>query len=141
MPGAVLAKVDRMSMQASLEVRAPLLGRRVAAFAARLGAEDCFAPGSGKRVLKRLASRYIPPAWIDRPKQGFGLPISDWGVAPMLAAVEGALLAPDARLVEWFGRPLLDAFLARQRQAPRLYQLWSVFILESWLQHHPARPI
>jgi hypothetical protein len=42
MPGAVLAKVDRMSMQHSLEVRAPLLGVDVARFAMTLAADDCY---------------------------------------------------------------------------------------------------
>src|SRR5262249_45366716 len=50
LPGAVLAKVDRMSMQHSLEVRAPFLGRDVAQFAMRLAGNDCYGAGQGKLV-------------------------------------------------------------------------------------------
>ena len=52
LPGAVLAKVDRMSMQHSLEVRTPFLGIDVAKFAADLAADDCYASGQGKLVSK-----------------------------------------------------------------------------------------
>src|SRR5262245_21989245 len=64
MPGAVLTKVDRMSMQHSLEVRAPLLGLDVARFAMRLTADACYGAGQGKLVLKRVAERYLPTDWV-----------------------------------------------------------------------------
>ena len=65
MPGAVLAKVDRMSMQHSLEVRAPLIGIEVADFAKRLAADDCYAAGKRQSFLKKVASRYLPEEWMN----------------------------------------------------------------------------
>jgi asparagine synthase (glutamine-hydrolysing) len=140
MPGAVLPKVDRMSMQHSLEVRAPLLGIEVAAFAGRLAAADCYAAGSGKRVLKRVAERYVPRAWLDRPKRGFGLPMDGWGKAALLPAATEMLLAPDARLTGWIARPALERFLASQAQSFSPYRVWALFVLETWLRTHPAVP-
>jgi asparagine synthase (glutamine-hydrolysing) len=140
LPGAVLAKVDRMSMQHSLEVRAPLLGRRVAAFAAGLAEEECFRNGSGKAVLKAVARRYLPAAWVDGRKLGFGLPMKGWAEAEVLAATEALLKPGECRLDAWLGRQALDTFLAFQREHRYIYQLWGVLILESWLRTHPARP-
>ncbi len=98
LPGAVLPKVDRMSMQHSLEVRAPLLGVEVANFAAGLAADDCYAAGQGKLVLKRVAERYIPAEWLARPKRGFGLPMDRWGAKELLPIAQERLLAPGGQV-------------------------------------------
>jgi asparagine synthase (glutamine-hydrolysing) len=124
MPGAVLAKVDRMSMRHSLEVRAPLLGIDIADFAGRLAADECHAPGHGKLVLKRVAERFVPRDWLDRPKRGFGLPMDGWGKASLLPIARAAL----------------ERFLAAQERAFSPYRVWALFVLETWLRHHPCVP-
>jgi asparagine synthase (glutamine-hydrolysing) len=138
MPGAVLAKVDRMSMQASLEVRAPLLGREVADFAAGLSASECFAEGSGKRVLKEVASRHLPVDWMNRPKQGFGLPADLWGAGTLLPAARQALCAKDTRLASWIAPTRLAAYLDHMARDFSPYRVWSLLVLEHWLRTHPA---
>lgn len=137
MPGAVLAKVDRMSMQSSLEVRAPLIGREVADFAATLAADDCYGAGQGKLVLKAVGQRYLPPDWLARPKRGFGLPMGLWGAETLLPAARRLLLAEDSRLAAWIPRPMLEAYLTRQSREFSAYRTWSLLLLESWLRHHP----
>lgn len=140
MPGAVLAKVDRMSMQHSLEVRAPLIGVDLADFAMRLGADECYAGGAGKVVLKRLAKRYLPAEWIDRPKRGFGLPETLWGAKDLLPLVRELVLGDDAHLPQWIGRDRLALFVNGLEANFHAYQTWALFILEVWLRTHPARP-
>ena len=140
MPGAVLAKVDRMSMQHSLEVRAPLLGRDVAAFAARLAAEGCYGAGQGKLVLKRVTARYLPEGWVERPKRGFGIPIELWDKSHLLPATRALLADREARLPRWLGRARLAAYLDRLEDSFHAYQCWGIFILETWLRSHRAEP-
>ncbi len=140
LPGAVLAKVDRMSMQHSLEVRAPLLGIEIAEFAARLAAEDCVRNGKGKLVLKRVAERWVPRDWLDRPKRGFGLPMDGWGKATLLPEAAALLTASDAKLPQWIARPALQAFLAAQERSFNPYRIWALFVLETWLRSHKAEP-
>jgi asparagine synthase (glutamine-hydrolysing) len=139
MPGAVLAKVDRMSMQHALEVRAPLLGRQVADFAMRMAADDLCVAGHSKRVLKQLAARYIPREWLDRPKMGFGMPVSGWGGATLAQEVSALLLSPECRLAAWIEPERLKRFVEFHMKTPTTYQLWSVFILELWLRNHAGR--
>jgi asparagine synthase (glutamine-hydrolysing) len=140
MPGAVLAKVDRMSMQHSLEVRAPLIGKDVAEFAMKLAADACYADGSGKRVLKQVASRYLPGEWMNRPKRGFGLPMDLWSADKLLPITERLLLADDARLTAWIDRGKLVAWLDALKINFNAYQTWALYILETWLRTHPAAP-
>jgi asparagine synthase (glutamine-hydrolysing) len=140
MPGAVLAKVDRMSMQHSLEVRAPLIGIEVADFAKRLAANDCYREGSGKLVLKRIASRYLPEVWMNRPKRGFGLPMDLWSADKLLPATRKLVLGPEARLPAWLDRSLLDRYLDEMKRNFNSYRVWSLYILENWLRSHPAEP-
>nr|WP_247895401.1 asparagine synthase (glutamine-hydrolyzing) [Azospirillum brasilense] len=140
LPGAVLAKVDRMSMQHSLEVRTPYLSVDVAEFGARLSASQISAGFSGKLVLKRLASRYLPADWMERPKMGFGLPMTSWAEESLRARTLALLSEPDARLTQWLPPEAVRSFFEQREQAISVYQLWSLRILEHWLRSHPAIP-
>jgi asparagine synthase (glutamine-hydrolysing) len=140
LPGAVLAKVDRMSMQHSLEVRTPFLGIEVAKFAADLAADDCYEHGQGKLVLKRVASRYLPADWLARPKRGFGLPPHVWNKEHILPLVRPLLLASDSRIGAWIDRERIKVFLDHQDREFSAYACWHLFILEIWLRTHPATP-
>jgi asparagine synthase (glutamine-hydrolysing) len=141
LPGAVLPKVDRMSMQHSLEVRTPFLNTEVARFAERLPADAMYSGGKGKRVLREIAYRYLPRELIDLPKQGFALPISRWAEQELLGVAAKLLESEDSRLREALGSTAIERFMKRQRSANGFatYQVWAISVLESWLRHHPAK--
>ncbi|MFO0874334.1 MAG: asparagine synthase (glutamine-hydrolyzing) [Phycisphaerales bacterium] len=137
MPGAVLAKVDRMSMLHSLEVRCPLLDKEVAAFAMRIDVANCWrGPAETKRVLKHLASRYLPPEWMNRRKMGFGLPANSWSPEPMLALAHDTLLAPDGRIGALLDRAELRRRIEHMRHPGcfSIYRLWPLVVLELWMR-------
>jgi asparagine synthase (glutamine-hydrolysing) len=73
-----LVKVDRMSMAVSLEARVPLLDKELVELAFRIPGALKVAGGKTKVLLKRLASRHVPPECIYRPKEGFSIPIKQW---------------------------------------------------------------
>jgi len=79
LPDDMLTKVDRMSMACALEVRPPLLADEVLDFASHLPFDAKHHRFVGKRVLRTLARRLVPPWVIDRPKQGFALPLAKYG--------------------------------------------------------------
>ena len=93
LPDDVLVKVDRASMSVGLEVRAPLLDHRVIELAWRCPRELCIENDQGKVALRRLLSSRVPAELIDRPKQGFGVPINEWLRGP-LKEWAGDMLAP-----------------------------------------------
>ncbi|MDX2224361.1 MAG: asparagine synthase (glutamine-hydrolyzing), partial [Rhodospirillaceae bacterium] len=76
LPGAVLAKVDRMSMRHGLEVRTPYLAPALFGLSGRASLSACVGGGLQKAVLRRLAARYLPEVHVRAPKKGFGMPKS-----------------------------------------------------------------
>lgn len=137
LPGAVLAKVDRMSMAHGLEVRAPLLATAIARLAGRIPLAQHLADGKGKFLLRHILKKHLPAEWVDRRKTGFGMP--------------PAFLKAHA---EFFGGQLAEAVhdgsaLSRVLDVKRLRALlpqannnivWAVIVLNQWLEKVYAQP-
>jgi asparagine synthase (glutamine-hydrolysing) len=136
LPGAVLAKVDRMSMQHALEVRTPYLNTDVAEFAAGLPVRLLFRDGRGKVLLRAVAARHLPRDLVALPKRGFGIPDDDWGGPTIRAIARRVLGTEDGCLRAWIGSAALDSVLASD---PDAHRQWALVVLESWLRHHPAK--
>jgi asparagine synthase (glutamine-hydrolysing) len=84
LPELLLMRVDKMSMGVSLEGRVPFLDHRFVEFA--MGIPERMKVGDGsefKRVLKKAVRGLIPDKLIDRPKQGFGVPVYEWMFAEL----------------------------------------------------------
>jgi asparagine synthase (glutamine-hydrolysing) len=120
----ILAKVDRASMAVSLEARVPLMDHRVAEFAWSLPMQMKLAGGQGKHLLRQVLYKYVQRNMIERPKQGFAVPIGDWLRSP---------------LRDWAGDLLSDASLGqRDLICPRSVEtLWSEH--QSERKDHSAR--
>jgi asparagine synthase (glutamine-hydrolysing) len=72
------AKVDRMSMAHSIEVRSPFLDYRFMEFASRIPVKWKLSPGRTKILMRELVRGLIPDAIIDREKHGFAGPLGSW---------------------------------------------------------------
>jgi len=135
LPDDILTKVDRATMAASLEARVPFLDPAVAALAWRLPRELKVHTGTGKWLLRRLLHRYVPPALVERPKMGFGIPVGDWLLGPLREWAE-ALLDPrrlaDDGLEPTAVRTLWDEH--RTGRADRQFELWDVLMLAAWME-------
>lgn len=136
LPGDILTKVDRAAMAISLETRAPFLDRDVVEFAWTLPMRMKLCDGKGKWPLRRLLDRHVPRALIERPKQGFGIPLDDWLRGPLREWAE-ALLSEDRLRREGYllAAPIRAAWQQHLRgEASCGHRLWSVLMFQAWLE-------
>jgi asparagine synthase (glutamine-hydrolysing) len=131
----ILAKVDRMSMATSLEVRVPMLDYEFVEWAASLPVEWKFRHGTRKFILKKLAERIgIPPALLHRRKQGFQLPLVDWMRDSMKDQFLAVLTEPRTLQRGYFKpeavRALIEEHTSGRRNRSGL--LWRMLVLELW---------
>jgi asparagine synthase (glutamine-hydrolysing) len=136
MPNDPLVKVDRMSMAHALEVRCPLLDRRVVELGFRIPASRKQANGEGKVLLRQLARHRLPEGVWQLPKRGFTAPISEWIGRPQAALFREQVLGLRSNVAGLVDRRTLDEWFEEQRTSrrDRSFALWAVWTLERWLR-------
>jgi len=134
LPGDILVKVDRMSMANSLETRAPLLDHHLIEFAQTIPASFKLRGLETKYILKRAAEGLIPDEIINRPKQGFDVPIRRWFNRELREMLDDTLNDRCARERGDFNHRAVLAILDEHRRGVRDHsrQLWSLLVLELW---------
>ncbi len=134
LPGDILVKVDRATMCVGLEGRAPFLDHRVVEYAWRLPMSLKIRPPLGKYVLRQLLYRHVPRQLVDRPKQGFSVPIGAWLRGPMRPWAEDLLdksrLEQGGIVNEKSVRTMWRQHLNGMRGWTN--ELWSVLMLQAW---------
>jgi asparagine synthase (glutamine-hydrolysing) len=78
LPELLLMRVDKMSMGVGLEGRVPFLDHRFVGLALSIPQQAKTNGGTLKHILKKAVRGVIPDELIDRPKQGFGVPVYEW---------------------------------------------------------------
>lgn len=126
LPQDILTKVDRASMAASLETRAPFLDHKVVELAFSRPAAQHLRIGQGKRWLRRSFADLLPAQTWHRRKQGFGVPIHQW--------FRGAMGDQLAALIAHHNSPIAataaTALLTEHRTGRRDngYRLWMLYV-------------
>ncbi|MCP9830098.1 asparagine synthase (glutamine-hydrolyzing) [Synechococcus sp. HJ21-Hayes] len=133
LPDDILVKVDRAAMAASLETRVPFLDPRVIDFAWHLPLRQKVRNGQGKWLLRQLLYRYVPRELVERPKQGFGVPIEHWLRGPLRDWAED-LLSPAALAADGLLNPApIRAMWQRHLSGRNVqYALWNVLMYQAW---------
>ncbi|MAI28793.1 MAG: asparagine synthase (glutamine-hydrolyzing) [Rickettsiales bacterium] len=136
LPNDILVKVDRAAMSSSLETRSPLLDHILSEFVWSTPTEWRVDKNGGKRILRDILYDYVPKNLIDRPKQGFGLPVNEWLRGPLK---DWAMNLFDQKNLP--GDGFLDGNLARETLEEHLqgkrnwdYRLWPILMWQQWYQ-------
>ncbi|MDQ6929824.1 MAG: asparagine synthase (glutamine-hydrolyzing) [Candidatus Eremiobacteraeota bacterium] len=133
LPDQILTYVDRLSMAFSVETRSPFLDRDVVAFAGKLPGNQKVRVDATKSVLRTAARMVLPADIVDRPKEGFVLPIDAWlshELSPMLLELTNQ---------RWLGHGLFEPAVVRtfveehiSGKKNHAYKLWSLLMFQLW---------
>jgi asparagine synthase (glutamine-hydrolysing) len=135
LPGDILTKVDRMSMAVSLESRVPLLDHKLIEFVCtRIPASMKLNGLETKHIFKRAVRDFVPAEILDRPKQGFGVPIDQWINQQLRGRVRETLTAPRAIQRGYVEPHYVNLLLDEHERGRRdhAHELWALFMLELW---------
>jgi asparagine synthase (glutamine-hydrolysing) len=141
LPDDILVKVDRASMAVALEARVPFLDYRVVEFAASLPLKFKLADGMGKWLLRQVLYKHVDRRLVERPKQGFGIPVADWLRGPLRDWAEGLLCEPALSRGGLFNTQVIRDAWAQHLQGDRNFQypLWVILMFQAWyLRAGPA---
>ena len=132
----ILVKVDRMSMATSLETRAPFLDVDVMELACSMPGSLKIRRGERKYVLKRAMQDLLPESVLERPKEGFSIPMKTWLKGTLAPLMEDLLAAERIAARGWFQptaiRRRIDAHRAGHQN--HAHTLFSLMVLERWVQ-------
>jgi len=134
LPEDVLTKVDRMSMAHSIESRVPLLDNEVISFASSLPAALKIRNGRRKHILKEVAVTLLPRDLLDRPKQGFGVPLGVWFQGKLRDIFSDTLLSDRARSRGYFQPRFVERLMHEHLSGTRDHslRLWQLVVFERW---------
>ena len=135
LPGDILVKVDRMTMRVGLEGREPLLDHRLAEFAFACPLRFRMGPLGAKHLLRSVLYDLVPRHLIDRPKQGFGIPLAKWMRTGRLSVHVRDLLSRDSLWGSGLVDPVtlkrsVEGFLSGARVDP--HRIWLFVAFEFW---------
>ncbi len=130
----IFVKVDRATMAASLEAREPLADHKLTEFMAQVPAEMKYKNGQSKYILRKILYKYVPKEFLERPKQGFEIPVGDWLKGDLKGILKEYLSEGRIKNQGIFNANQLnvdlDKFLSGKYDNP--YKYWFLLIFQMW---------
>jgi len=137
LPELLLMRVDKFSMQHSLEARAPFLDHELATYALSLPAAMKMDGTRTKSVLKDAAHGWLPHDVVERTKQGFRVPLPAWLRGELATWAEDLLRRSPLRELGIFDFDHILELWRRHRDgvADHSFDLWCLINLSGWYEH------
>ncbi|MDX5441795.1 MAG: asparagine synthase (glutamine-hydrolyzing) [Alteromonadaceae bacterium] len=140
LPDDILTKVDRAAMACSLETRIPMLDSAIVSFALGLPEDLNLQGGVGKQVLRAVLYRYVPRQLIDRPKQGFAVPVAAWLRGGLREWAEELLTEHrlndqgywHTKRIRWLWEEHLSG------REDYSFELWGILMFQAWFDHNQS---
>ena len=133
--GDLIAKIDIATMAYGLEARSPFLDHELMELAASIPASLKVRGSEKKWILREALRGWLPDEILDRPKQGFSVPLSGWLRGDLRGVVaRGAARPRDARPRLLSPRTLIAGLLDRHAAGADDddKRIWALLMLELW---------
>lgn len=136
-PEDLMVKSDRVSMHASLEVRAPLLDHKLFELVARAPLSTRFDGRVGKLPFRKMLRGEFGSKFVDRPKKGFSVPLGSWFRGQLREPLRETLLQHDGIVTSLFPRQALRRLVDGHQNGTRdqSARLWRLYMLALWHEH------
>ena len=138
LPLDILTKVDRATMANSLETRTPFLTKDLYSFSKKIPFEYLHDGLRGKIILKDYVHKRVPRGLVERPKMGFGVPISKWLKNDLKPWMLDTLNEKDLRDRGIFNPVAIKNLITDHENGKgnKHNSLWNVIILMQWLKEY-----
>jgi asparagine synthase (glutamine-hydrolysing) len=130
----ILVKVDRMSMAVSLEARVPLLDYRIVEFAVNLPGPMKLSRGRTKRILRKAMAGRLPSEVLNKPKEGFSIPLKHWLRGPLRPMMIDLLSPESVRKHGYWETQTVSGWVDEHLsgKANHSHRLWALMVFELW---------
>lgn len=143
LPDDYLVKVDRASMAHGLEVRPPMLDHEFLELCARVPSRWKIHNGQTKWLLRETARSLLPTSILDRPKQGFEIPVDRWFRGPLQEMFRETVLSENAALSGLIDQQTASTLFEQHSRGTGRHggTLWSLLSLGCWAEQFLREPI
>ena len=135
----ILVKSDRCSMANSLELRSPFLSYDLFNYMSELDPKDKFDAFNKKKILKKIAKKYLPEKIINQKKRGFNAPVSNWLNSRFKNTLKDLLYSDNIKSL--FNISRIEKILKENENANRDYgnELFNIFCLAIWINNNKLK--
>ena len=134
LPNDLLVKMDIASMAVGLEARAPMVDHEFIEFVAKLPTRFKRSGLSSKVIFRRAMKDILPKSILNRPKQGFSVPLDQWFRGQLKDLIRDTLLSSRSSGRGYFNRDMIEAMIDAHTssRADHQQELWALLMLELW---------
>ena len=130
----VLVKVDRATMWHGIEARSPMLDTEVVEYLLSIDSFWKSGSFSNKKLFKRLLEGRIPSSVLNKPKHGFGVPVSSWLRGPLAPLLKELMDESFVKQQGIFHAPTIKRWwLEHAKGRPdRRKEIWTYLVFQLW---------
>ena len=132
--GDLLVKVDRTSMMASLECRAPFLNKELWDFSNQLPDSYLINGWDKKHLLKEAFKEYFPKGFLNKSKKGFGVPVGDWLRSELRSELLSYIDKPFIIKQNIFQFDVISNMVQNHlnSKADNTFRVWTYYCFQKW---------
>ncbi len=137
LPDDLLIMADRMSMANSLELRVPFCDHRLMEVCFDMPYQLKLKGLRLKSLFKEAFSGLLPQKILNKPKQGFMIPLADWLRVDLKDYVLEILFIENIKKSGYFNPDYIQTILKKHFSGREnfTHQIWALLVLEIWLKN------